>query len=77
MLEGACAVLAQRLRGIWGYLVRREARREAVETYREQRLRDVELETARTAGTTAIIKALELGGEVEDIDLNEIGRAHV
>lgn len=68
MVVKAWAAVAGHCKGIWAYLARREQRRQAVETHRENRLRDVELENARTAGTTAIIRELRHGGEVFEID---------
>jgi hypothetical protein len=68
MIMEICATVALRCRGVWAYLAKREERRQAVETHREGRLRDVELEHARTAGTTAIVEALANGGKVVEID---------
>lgn len=68
MMEEARPALAARCRGFWAYLIKREERRQAIETHRENRLRDIELEHARNAGTTSIIEALSNGGEVIEIE---------
>lgn len=68
MITQLCQALAARGRGLWEYLMKREERRQAVETCRENRLRDVELENARNAGTREIVEALAQGGEVLEIE---------
>jgi hypothetical protein len=68
MILEICKAFAARSRGIWAYLIRREERRQAVETHREDRLRDVELEQARNAGTKSIIEALSNGGNIVEIE---------
>jgi hypothetical protein len=69
MILETCMAIAVRCRGVWAYLIRREERRQAVETHRENRLRDVELEQARNAGTKSLVEALSNGGEVIEIEL--------
>lgn len=68
MILQTCTAIAMRCRGVWAYLVRRETRRQAVETHREDRLRDIELEQARNAGTKSVVEALASGGQVVEIE---------